>query len=83
VNRPHSPNGNLDLSRLTSRERQIFGLFGRGFDKHHIAEELGIRVKTIESHRETIKQKLGFTHVRDLVKAAVAHALEEARRARK
>lgn len=67
VSRGRGPNP----SSLTPRERAIFEALGRGLDKHYIAAELGIRVKTVESHREAIKHKLGIGSVRDLVRAAV------------
>ena len=60
-----------ELSRLTPRERTIFGSLGQGLDKHHIAAELGIHVKTIETHREAIKHKLGVGSCRELVRLAV------------
>jgi len=59
------------VSTLTPRERAIFEALGRGLDKHYIASELGIRVKTVESHREAIKHKLGIGSVRELVRLAV------------
>ena len=60
-----------EISRLTPRERTIFGALGQGLDKHHIAAELGIHVKTIETHREAIKHKLGVSSCRELVRLAV------------
>lgn len=67
----HRASGNMRLSVLTPRERAIFDALGRGLDKHYIAAELGIRVKTVESHREAIKHKLNIASCRDLVRIAV------------
>jgi len=69
--RKHRERQKPGLASLTPRERTIFDLLGRGLDKHHIAAELGIHVKTIETHREAIKHKLGVGSCRDLLRLAV------------
>jgi DNA-binding NarL/FixJ family response regulator len=70
--RPRSESkGSAAISLLTPRERAIFDALGRGLDKHFVAAELGIRVKTVESHREAIKHKLGVPSCRELVRLAV------------
>jgi DNA-binding NarL/FixJ family response regulator len=67
----------LDLSdispvdKLTDRELEILELIGKGRSTRTIAEILHLSVKTIESHRAHIKEKLGFTDSRDMVKFAV------------
>ncbi|NIM49175.1 MAG: DNA-binding response regulator, partial [Gemmatimonadales bacterium] len=45
------------LERLSDRELQVFELIGRGRGTRQIAETLHLSVKTIESHREHIKEK--------------------------
>ncbi|KAF1690412.1 hypothetical protein CR938_02255 [Pseudoxanthomonas taiwanensis] len=45
---------------LSPREREIFLRIGAGIGPRQIAEELGLSVKTVESHREKIKHKLGL-----------------------
>lgn len=60
---------------LSDRELQVFELYGRGRTTRQIAETLHLSVKTIESHRDHIKQKLGFPDSTALVHAAV-HWLE-------
>jgi DNA-binding NarL/FixJ family response regulator len=67
----HQDKKRPELSTLTPRERTIFASLGRGLDKHHIAAELGIHVKTVESHREAIKHKLRVGSCRELVRMAV------------
>jgi DNA-binding NarL/FixJ family response regulator len=44
---------------LTEREFQLFRLLGEGRSTKDIAGTMGIRVKTVESHRENMKLKLG------------------------
>ncbi|MGH8048340.1 MAG: response regulator transcription factor [Chthoniobacterales bacterium] len=68
---PRREKSRPELTTLTPRERAIFEALGRGLDKHHIAAELGIHVKTVESHREAIKHKLGISSCRELVRVAV------------
>ena len=45
---------------LTEREREILELIGGGSTPREIAEVLGLSIKTVESHRENIKEKLGI-----------------------
>ena len=47
-------------SKLSDRELQIFALIGRGLGATRVANELHLSVKTIETHRTRIKQKLGL-----------------------
>lgn len=47
---------------LSPRELSIFGLIGRGLTTRAIAANLGISIKTVEAHRENIKQKLQLTN---------------------
>lgn len=47
---------------LSDRELQIFRAIGRGLGTRTIAEELHVSVKTVETHRQRIKEKL---HLRD------------------
>jgi DNA-binding NarL/FixJ family response regulator len=45
-------------SRLSSREREIFAHVGWGLTNKRIAEALGVSIRTIESHKENLKNKL-------------------------
>lgn len=51
---------------LTSREREILSLLAQGLRLAQIAEELGISQKTVESHLENLKEKLGCRSVPEL-----------------
>ncbi len=46
------------IEKLSDRELQVFRLIGKGESTRKIAELLSLSIKTIESHREHIKQKL-------------------------
>jgi len=47
-----------DLAKLSDREFQVFQLLGAGWDNQKIAETLGISVKTLNVHKEHLKEKL-------------------------
>ena len=59
------------VGRLTDRELQVFQLIGSGKGTADIAAELHVSPKTIESHRENIKHKLGLRNAADLLCHAV------------
>lgn len=53
--------GRIDASpveRLTDRELEVFQMIGRGHGTRSISETLGLSVKTVESYRARIKEKL-------------------------
>ncbi len=64
------------IDRLSDRERQVFMLVGEGLATRDIADRLSISVKTVESHYEHIKDKLGLPSGRDLVRLALSWAHE-------
>jgi DNA-binding NarL/FixJ family response regulator len=58
-------------SALTDRELQVFRLTGLALPTREIAAQLSVSVKTIEAHRENIKNKLGVdTHAALVARAA-------------
>jgi DNA-binding NarL/FixJ family response regulator len=61
------------VERLTDRELEVFRLIGQGIGVHEIAEKLFISFRTVESHREHIKQKLNLTSTSELLRYAVHH----------
>jgi DNA-binding NarL/FixJ family response regulator len=56
---------------LSMRERQVFQLIGAGRKTCDIAGELNLSVKTIETHRENIKRKLGVKTASELTHRAI------------
>ena len=62
------------VERLTDRELQVFRLVGRGLGTRLIAETLHLSRKTIESHREHIKTKLGLKDGSELIQRAIQWA---------
>lgn len=59
------------LAALTAREREVFGLLGRGLWNRPLARQLGISVKTVETHKENLKRKLQLRSTNDLMEAAI------------
>ncbi len=59
----------LDL--LSDRELEVFELTGKGLSTREIGEKLHISVKTVESHRANIKDKLQVETANDLMRHAV------------
>lgn len=59
------------MSSLSNRELEIFELIGQGLPTRDIASRLHISPKTVDSHREHIKQKLDLHSATDLIKHAV------------
>ncbi len=66
--------------QLSDRELQVFRLIGSGFGTARVATELQLSVKTIETHRQRIKQKLGLTNGTELTRRAAEWMMETARR---
>jgi DNA-binding NarL/FixJ family response regulator len=58
-------------SRLSSRELQVISLIGRGLGTREIADNLSLSVKTVETHRLTIKRKLALDTNAQLVQYAI------------
>lgn len=68
----HGSTGDLALpvDKLSDRELEVLQHFGRGKTTRAIADGLHLSVKTIETHRAHIKEKLGFKHAGEMVKFA-------------
>jgi DNA-binding NarL/FixJ family response regulator len=58
------------MDALSDRELQVFRLIGQGRSTRQIAIALYLSIKTIESHREHIKQKLGLESTAELAQRA-------------
>jgi DNA-binding NarL/FixJ family response regulator len=56
---------------LTPREREIFQLLAEGLKNHEVADRLHVSVKTVETHRAHIMEKLGLNNIAELVKYAI------------
>jgi DNA-binding NarL/FixJ family response regulator len=70
-----SRGGPADASPLSPRERQVVGCIARGLTTKEIADQLGISVKTVETHRQRIMEKLDCHKATELVLYAVKAGL--------
>ena len=59
------------LERLSNRELEVFRLIGAGHSTRHIASVLHVSIKTVESHRAHIKEKLQLNDTGALVRYAM------------
>jgi DNA-binding NarL/FixJ family response regulator len=71
----HVAPGKSPLDALSDRELEIFTLIGQGLPTRAIAEKLNLGGKTVDTHREHIKQKLGFATANELLRYAIQHSL--------
>ena len=60
---------------LSDREREVLRLLALGHTNQEIAKQLYISVRTAETHRAHIMQKLGLSTRAELVRHAIAHGL--------
>ena len=67
--------GESELDALTPRQRQILQLVAEGLGTRQIAERLYLSVKTVESHRIQMMQRLGIFDVPGLVRFAIRNGL--------
>ncbi|RMH17692.1 MAG: DNA-binding response regulator [Acidobacteria bacterium] len=69
--------GRTPKERLSNREYQVMLLLARGRTNREIADELGIGVKTIDTHRANMLRKLGLRNNADVARFAMVHGLLE------
>ncbi len=63
------------VSPLTHKEREVLGLLAQGKSTREIANGLGVSVKTVETHRQHITEKLDLRSVAGLVKYAIREGI--------
>ena len=67
----HAPLPSSPVEELSDRELEVFNLIGQGLGTRPIAEKLHLSIKTIESHRAHIKEKLNLQNATELVHHAI------------
>lgn len=60
---------------LTDREREVLKLVAKGFTNQEIAQRLFLSVKTVETHRSHIMEKLQLRNRAELVRYAIKNGL--------
>jgi len=63
--------GRSPVEVLSNRELEVFQLIGQGFGTRQIAQELNVSIKTVESYRANIKEKLNLRNASELMRHAV------------
>jgi DNA-binding NarL/FixJ family response regulator len=59
------------VDRLSDRELEVLVMLGRGHSTRSIAKQINLSVKTVETHRAHIKEKLGFSDANEMVRFAI------------
>jgi len=63
--------GGRERPQLTGREREVMARVAEGYTNSQIAEELRLGVKSVETYRARVMEKLGLTSRADLVRFAL------------
>ena len=66
---------NGPLARLSSREREVLQLVVEGKSSAEVADILSLSLKTVETYRSRLMQKLAISDLPALVKFAIQHGL--------
>ncbi|MDY0188339.1 MAG: response regulator transcription factor [Syntrophus sp. (in: bacteria)] len=76
ITRSNSPDAAQDSApSLTAREREMLQLMAEGMTAKEIASHLFVSVKTVETHRRNIAQKLNISRSAELIKYAIREGL--------
>ncbi|MBP9560707.1 MAG: response regulator transcription factor, partial [Syntrophorhabdaceae bacterium] len=62
---------NSPMEILSDRELEVFNLIGQGYRTRQIADTLRVSVKTVDSYRANIKEKLNLKSSTELLKHAI------------
>jgi DNA-binding NarL/FixJ family response regulator len=62
---------------ITKREKEILKLVSEGLSSQQIAEKLFISVRTVETHRQNLNQKLDIKNTAGLIKEAMKRGLAD------
>ena len=71
----NTPEGRAPLSELTPRQREVLTLIAEGNSTKDIARTLNISVKTVETHRAQLMDRLGIHDIASLVRYAIKMGL--------
>jgi len=70
-------NSQPSISKLTDREFEVLRLIGKGIDAHEVATQLHLSIKTVDTHRAHIREKLGIKNATELVHFATRWVSEQ------
>jgi two-component system response regulator NreC len=74
---PGGADSELPNSPLTPRETEVVRLLAEGKSNREVGAALGVSMRTIESHRNHIMDKMNFTSFSELVRFAVRNNMVE------
>ena len=63
--------GSDPIERLSNRELQVLSLIGRGLSSREAADGLSLSIKTVETHRQSLKRKLNLATNAQLLQYAI------------
>lgn len=63
------------LASLSKRERQVLQLVVEGYTSAEISNKLNLSMKTVDTYRSRLMQKLGVSNIIGLVKFALQHGI--------
>lgn len=75
--RDHLDGGEANVPALTARELEVLRLIAQGLKNREIADTLSIAIKTVETHRTKIMQKLDLHNSAELATYAIRRGLIE------
>ena len=67
--------GSTVFSILSSREREVLQMLSEGLSTKQIASRLGVSIKTVETHRKQIMDKLDIHSIAELTKYAIREGI--------
>jgi DNA-binding NarL/FixJ family response regulator len=67
------------VEKLSDRELEVLELLGKGLGTSQIADKLCLSVKTIETYREHLKQKLNLASGQELLRYAIEWSLNQSK----
>jgi PAS domain S-box-containing protein len=71
----HANSASRSLKILSERERQVLELVAQGYGTQEIAKQMLVSVKTVETYRARIAEKLGLRTRKEIVRFAVQMGL--------
>jgi DNA-binding NarL/FixJ family response regulator len=74
VAKPKAAPAASPIERLSNRELQVLRMLGSGLNTRQIAESLHLSAKTVESHRQSLRRKLGLRTGAQLLRYAINFA---------
>lgn len=64
-------NGNVGLPVITKREHEVLMLIAAGLKSKEMADRLSVGIRTIDTHRQSLLQKLHVNNTAELIRVAM------------